>query len=273
MKLTGGRHFMDVNYDAKCSLDGKLQSLKTDLCLECGFSDDLSGFVLMSVNRSLTQTYKVDNCLSVTTGAHTNTPSKTAVRGPGEIQAGCIIETIIDHISAATGLSQHEVRKVNMIKATREETGLQAPCGDNMYEYTTWELWQQLEKQANFTERHAEVLRLNSIPQCEQGSIWPKKRGIAMTPLKYHHSVGMRTATVSVYSDGTVLISGPGVEIGQGLFTKSLQAASYALSQVAILLPSPYPKPDLNSIHVLRLVFLYRWSSSDMQTQTQRWCL
>ena len=153
---------MDVTYDVKCTPDGKLQALKSDICLECGYSDDLSGFCLMSVNRSLTQTYQVENCLTVTSGAQTNTPTKTAVRGPGEIQAGCIIETIIDHVASSTGVSAHEVRCLNMIRGDRETLGLEAPCGDKMHEYTTWQIWEKLEKEAQFQERRAEVLRLNA---------------------------------------------------------------------------------------------------------------
>ena len=148
---------------------------------------------------------------------YTNTPSKTAVRGPGELQAACVIETVIDQVAFATGRSPHEIRCLNMLPSTAEGSEHKAPCGDVMFEYTTPHMWGQLEKDARFVERLAEVERFNATST-------QTKRGIAMTPLKYHQDVGGRNATVHVYKDGTILITGPGTEIGQGLFTKCVQA-------------------------------------------------
>ena len=192
---------------------------------------------MMSVNRSLTQTYRFPNHCTTAHACYTNTPSKTAVRGPGELQAACIIESVIDRVAMATGRSSHEIRVSNMIGPSKEGSEHSAPCGDVMWEYTAFDMWKQLEKQASFEERLEAVNRINSIAKGNEGSIWPKKRGIAMTPLKYHHGVSGRMATVHIYKDGSVVLSGVGVEIGQGLFTKVAQAAAYSLSQIGVVVP------------------------------------
>jgi len=167
---------------------------------------------------------------TVAHAVYTNTPSKTAVRGPGELQAACIIETVIDQVAFATGRGPHQIRCLNMLPSTTEGSEHRAPCGDIMYEFSTHRMWGQLEKDARFVERLGEVRRFN-------GESTHTKRGIAMTPLKYHQSVGSRNAAVHVYKDGTILITGPGSEIGQGIFTKCVQAASRALSKSGCEVP------------------------------------
>lgn len=58
-----------------------------------------------------------------------------------------------------------------------------------------------------------------------------------MTPVKYHHSSGGHSAAVKIYGDGSVVVSTGGCEIGQGLFTKVIHAASYGLSKCGLEVP------------------------------------
>merc|ERR1711959_601666 len=63
-----------------------------------------------------------------------------------------------------------------------------------------------------------------------RSSRW-RKRGIAMTPVKYvlDRSFYRSLSKVCIYGDGTVLIAIGGVELGQGMFTKVTQAAARTL--------------------------------------------
>jgi len=58
MKLVGGRHFMKSEWDVVCDREGRMEGLKHVVHMEAGHSPDLTGFVMMSLNRSLTQTYR-----------------------------------------------------------------------------------------------------------------------------------------------------------------------------------------------------------------------
>ena len=55
-----------------------------------------------------------------------------------------------------------------------------------------------------------------------------KKRGLALIPHKYNISFGQQHlnqggALVHIYTDGSVLVTIGGIEMGQGLFTKCYQ--------------------------------------------------
>ena len=61
-----------------------------------------------------------------------------------------------------------------------------------------------------------------------------KKRGVSIVPTQFGIAFGLKVlnqggALVHIYTDGTVLVSHGGVEMGQGLFTKMIQIASKVL--------------------------------------------
>lgn len=51
----------------------------------------------------------------------TNAPPRTTVRGPGETQVQMIMENVIEHVAALTGLQPQLVRERNMMHARRGE--------------------------------------------------------------------------------------------------------------------------------------------------------
>ena len=61
-----------------------------------------------------------------------------------------------------------------------------------------------------------------------------KKRGLALIPTKYGICFGLTKyyqagALLQVYTDGSVLLSHGGMEMGQGLHTKMVQVCAYLL--------------------------------------------
>ena len=76
-------------------------------------------------------------------------------------------------------------------------------------------------------ERRARIAKFN------EQSKW-KKRGVAIVPTMFGIAFGLKHmnqggALVHIYSDGSVLVSHGGVEMGQGLYTKMIQIASKVL--------------------------------------------
>ena len=61
-----------------------------------------------------------------------------------------------------------------------------------------------------------------------------KKRGLAIVPTKYGIAFGLKLlnqggALLHVYTDGSVLLTHGGMEMGQGLHTKMIQVCSHCL--------------------------------------------
>lgn len=84
---------------------------------------------------------------------------------------------------------------------------------------------------AHLRQTGAWEAREKSVNEFNASHKW-RKRGVAMTPVRYR--VGWRGTQMHmvVYDDGTVLLSTEALEIGQGLYTKVIQYASYYLSQI-----------------------------------------
>jgi len=97
--------------------------------------------------------------------------------------------------------------------------------GSDSFNWTIPDIWHKLQKDCRLDDRKHDVEQFNAT------STW-RKRGIAMTPVKYGMSLSdyKSMSTVSVFSDGSVLVSHSGCEIGQGIHTKVSQAAAYVLS-------------------------------------------
>ena len=93
-----------------------------------------------------------------------------------------------------------------------------------------------------------------------------KKRGLAITPTKYGISftaihMNQAGALLLVYTDGSVLLTHGGMEMGQGLHTKMVQVSR--LVTVAWCLVHPY------EIHTHTVTHIYTQSLTHTHTHTQ----
>ncbi len=80
---------------------------------------------------------------------------------------------------------------------------------------------------ADYEHRLAEIDKFNATSPF-------KKRGIALIPTKFGVAYGLKflnqaAALVHVYTDGSVMVSHGGVEMGQGVHVKMAQVAARAL--------------------------------------------
>ena len=284
MKLCGGRHACDADYDVGFDADGRIHALSVNIKMNAGAYGDVSGFCVMSVAKAVDQVYHIPSLEVVAEGTVTALAPRTAVRGPGEIQASYIMETIIAHValelqaaaaaansekkvmagnskggeakkgassSASSSSSEalaaiaHRIRTINMIPSD-DPAKLITHEGVRIEHYTMPRIWKELTEAASTTPAAAGAgaapvsfdARVAAVETFNAAHRW-RKRGIAMTPVKYYVAANFRSALVNIYEDGTVVVHHSGVEIGQGIHVKVLQMASHTLG--TLLGKGPYP--------------------------------
>jgi xanthine dehydrogenase large subunit len=115
------------------------------------------------------------------------------------------------------------VRRVNFYGPGRDVTPYEMPVED----FVADRLVAELERSADYAARREAIRAWN-----RQSPV--VKRGIALTPVKFGISFTNTTfnqgsALVHVYTDGSVLVSHGGTEMGQGLLTKVAQVVASEL--------------------------------------------
>lgn len=232
---------MDIDYNVGFDDAGKIQAVTIKNLSDGGIGDFCGGFSTMIANQNMEQIYGIPNVKAEAWNCRTNKTPSTAVRGPGEPQATFIMESILEHVAAEVGKTTHEVREVNIFTdlAAREKCAADPTSKDieqysaqiavskpgTYKNYPALGIWEMLKKNADYAGKEKAVEEFNSTHK------WTK-RGLAMTPVRYGVSVRGQQAFVCLYDDGTVLITADGTEMGQGLYTKVIQYASYHLSQI-----------------------------------------
>jgi len=214
MQLGGNcRHPMIADYKMGCDADGKIQAYQMNAKVDAGVGNDFTGFVCGEVVGNVDSVYAIPNIDSKVTPVMSNTPSNTAMRAPGLVQATLITEQAIDALAAKHGMDSSEMRIKNLM--TQETAGTLE--GGRILDYTAGNIVEQLKAKCDFDLRKAEVAAFNAEHK------W-KKRGIEIQPLRYSctHAFGAGT-TVLVNVDsmsGGVTTFHTGAEVGQGINAK-----------------------------------------------------
>ena len=121
-----------------------------------------------------------------------------------------ITEMMLTEVADRLGLDPNIIREKNFYKE-----GDTSFCNMPIEDWYLPEMWTQLLNESSYAEKRNEIEKFNSENR------W-KKRGIAAIPTKYGLSfAGVRFlnqagALVHIYTDGSVLISHCGIEMGQG---------------------------------------------------------
>ncbi|KAL9980565.1 hypothetical protein ACROYT_G009168 [Oculina patagonica] len=222
MISTGKRHPFLARCKIGCTANGKIKALDAELFVNGGNSMDVSDKIVDNALYHLDNAYFIPNFRGVGRVCKTNTISNTAMRGFGAPQAILIIETLISTIAKTCGLNQTQVRECNFYQE-QELTHL----NQKLENCTIKLVWEKLLDKSDFQARELQVNEFNRINR------W-RKRGIALNPLKYGIGFAVKrlnygAALVHVYTDGSVLVSHGGVEMGQGLHTKMMQVTSQEL--------------------------------------------
>ncbi|KAK4295724.1 hypothetical protein Pmani_031735 [Petrolisthes manimaculis] len=222
MVMTGGRHAFLSTWQVGFTDQGVLTAVDMDLYANAGYSVDLTMAVM---ERSM---YSVDNgynlgCVRVSGHAcKTHLPSSTAFRGFGGPQGILIMEDIMSRVAAYLNVDPTVVRQRNLY-----QTGDLTHCNQLLENCTLRRCWREVMEQAHYSTRCQHVQQFNSTNRY-------RKRGLSVVPVKFGISftakfLNQSGALVHVYTDGSVLLSHGGTEMGQGLHTKMIQIASRVL--------------------------------------------
>jgi len=216
MAATGKRHPFYGHYEVGFDGEGRLTAVRARLVSDGGWALDLSESIL---DRSL---FHLDNSYYIpaveVTGqvGKTNNCSHTAYRGFGGPQGMVYIEEMMDRVARHLGIAPELVRERNLYhgQGATNTTHYGQPLEDNRIPL----IWEKLRDQAKLAERRSAIAEWNrQHPH--------KKRGLAMTPVKFGISftasfLNQAGALVLIYRDGTVQVNHGGTEMGQGLYTK-----------------------------------------------------
>ncbi|CAI5525077.1 unnamed protein product [Closterium sp. Naga37s-1] len=201
---------------------GRLVALQVLLLSNAGCTLDLSAAVLERALFHCDSVYSAPHMHARGRMARTHLPSNTAFRGFGGPQGMMVMESAIDHVARTLGKSAEEIRFLNL-----QPEGYTLHFGQLLTHNPMHRIWTQLLHSSSFESRRLDIDTYNST------SRW-RKKGLAMIPTKFGISftakfLNQGGALVHVYTDGTVLVTHGGVEMGQGLHTKCAQIAARTL--------------------------------------------
>lgn len=221
MEWTGKRHPFEGTYKAGYDNEGNITAVDVQLYNNGGYSHDLSWPVLERALFHSDNVYNVPHFRVKGRVCKTNLPSNTAFRGFGGPQGMIVTEAWVEHIAHQLKMEPEDVRKKNMY-LYEDKTHFGQPINLKLHE-----LWDQCEAQSDLRQRKKAIAEFNRENRF-------RKRGISMIPTKFGISftftpLNQGSSLVNVYTDGTVLITHGGVEMGQGLHTKVMQVAANAL--------------------------------------------
>ncbi|XP_037471330.1 indole-3-acetaldehyde oxidase-like [Triticum dicoccoides] len=223
MIMAGGRHPMKVKYSVGFKSDGTLTALHVDLGINAGISPDVSpmlpGFIFSSLKKYNWGALAFDVKL-----CKTNVSSRSAMRGPGEVQGSFIAEAIIEHVASVLAADTNAVRRKNL-HSFDSLTAFYGKAAGDAATYSLVDLFDKLTTSPEYRSRAAEVERFNG------GSKW-KKRGISCVPITFQVTLRPSPGKVSILNDGSIVVEVGGVEIGQGLYTKVKQMTAFGLAEL-----------------------------------------
>ncbi|PSC76668.1 Xanthine dehydrogenase [Micractinium conductrix] len=222
MQITGQRHAFMGRYKVGFTREGRLQALDLQLYCNAGFSLDLSAGVMDRALMHCDCTYRWGSLRAKGFVCKTNQASHTAFRGYGGPQGMVVAEQIIDRIAHEVGKPVEEIKALNMY-----QEGDLAPFGQALVGCQAQRCWDDVMASSGYAARNASVEVYNKEHRF-------RKRGVAVTPTKFGISfttkfLNQAGALVHVYTDGTVLVTHGGVEMGQGLHTKVAQVVAHDL--------------------------------------------
>ncbi|XP_062212643.1 indole-3-acetaldehyde oxidase [Phragmites australis] len=223
MIIAGGRHPMKAKYSVGFKSDGKITALHLDLGINAGISPDVSPFIPTAIIGALKK-YNWGNLAFDTKVCKTNVTSKSAMRGPGDVQGSFIAEAIIEHVASVLSVDTNTIRRKNL----HDFESLAVFYGESAGEASTYSLVSLFDKLASspdYQHRTAMVEHFNSSNK------W-KKRGISCVPITYAVTLRPTPGKVSIMNDGSIAVEVGGVEIGQGLWTKVKQMTAFGLGQL-----------------------------------------
>ncbi len=221
MRCTGKRHPFQSRWSVGFDSTGKITALSIDLYANAGCACDVSPAILERAMLHTDNAYYVPNFRVTGRLCRTNLPSNTAFRGFGGPQGVVNIENIIEEIALHLGKDALDVRQTNCYGINERDI---TPYGQRVDNNTLPALFAQLRQASDYDRRQMEIAKFNAESPTHV-------RGLSMTAVKFGISFTKKTlnqanALVNLYTDGSVMISTGGTEMGQGLNTRLRQIAA-----------------------------------------------
>jgi xanthine dehydrogenase large subunit len=218
MRYTGKRHPFQSRWSAGFDSSGLITALSLELFANAGCACDVSLAILERAMLHSENAYYLPNVRVTGRLCRTNLPSNTAFRGFGGPQGVANIENIIEEIALHLGKDALELRQINCYGV--EDRNL-TPYGQRVENNTLPRLFSQLRRSSGYDRRQQEISTFNAASKT-------RVRGLSMTAVKFGISFTNKTlnqanALVNIYTDGSVMISTGGTEMGQGLNTRLRQ--------------------------------------------------
>ncbi|KAI6175673.1 Ferredoxin [Aphelenchoides bicaudatus] len=222
MAISGTRHPFYFVYKLAVDKDGKFLDINVHCYNNAGCLIELSKGVLERCLVHLDNVYRFGNADFTGRMCKTNCASNTAFRGFGGPQGMMATETIVQHAAEELGFDIDKIREQNLYTE-----GDCTPFGMHLHQCNIKRCWDECIQMSNYVERKKVVEEFNSKNKY-------RKRGIHLTPTKFGIGFGFKQlnqagALVHIYTDGSVLVSHAGMEMGQGLHTKMVQIAARCL--------------------------------------------
>lgn len=222
--MTGKRHRFISDFEIGFDDQGLINAYRVELNADAGAATDLTMAILERAMLHAENAYHIPNIRITGKAWKTNLPSNTAFRGFGGPQGIAVIENAIDYIARKLKIDPAIVRKRNFYQDGKQHY---TPYRQEITHCHLSLLYNKLIQSSSYFERRKEVNEFNKSHRFV-------KRGLALTPVKFGISfttsfLNQAGALVNVYTDGSVLVSHGGTEMGQGLHTKIRQIAALEL--------------------------------------------
>jgi len=220
MNLIGKRHAFEARYKMGFKNDGTIMALDVSFYANGGSKLSFNGPAdMFPCLAACDNCYNIPNYRGMGYLCRTNTPTNTSCRAPGMLPGLFFGEQFVEHVATYLKLSPALVRQKNFYTQ-----GQVTPYGQKLPYWNIPKLWSQIQTDAQFSTRVAQVNNYNASNR------WTKQ-GISITPCKY--GIGWAGAQygclINVCLDGSVQVSHSGIEIGQGINTKVAQMCAYKL--------------------------------------------
>ena len=221
MTITGHRHPFKGKYRVAFDKDGMIQAADVELFNNAGWTMDLSFAVIECALFRSTNSYNVPHMRVQGRCCKTNLPSNTAFRGFGGPQGMVVVEEWIEKIAWRLGLEPEDIKRRNLY-----QENMMTHFNQRLVNCNVGKCWDECLKLSDYEQMKLNIEEFNKVNR------W-KKQGIAMVPVKFcigytadQVHLNQSGAFINVYTDGSVLLTHGGTEMGQGLHTKMIQVIS-----------------------------------------------
>lgn len=164
--------------------------------------------------------YFCENWHLVPMAVKTNTPCNTSTRSPSTLPGIFVMEQMMEHAAVELNMDSTFLKRLNLYKS-----GQKTPVGITLKNCLLTDVYSSLLDWCEYDSRSASIRKFNASNR------W-KKKALDVVPMKF--GIGWQRINygcqVTIYNgDASVCISHGGIEVGQGINTKTIQVCAYEL--------------------------------------------